>query len=127
MLNDRDDGHIRMQIKLIDCNQGLPHVSYSMQTGESWNACVVPKAIGAYNMDRVSRSLPHLEHFVTWSSIVSHSGNEGTLLRWQKPSSLVGQRYCSSQLKIIITKIKQTRGKTRISELLIVWQPKISI
>lgn len=49
----------------------------SEQTGESWNACIAPKAIGAYNLDKASRGISTIEHFVMWSSIVSYSGNEG--------------------------------------------------
>ncbi|EIE22203.1 ketoacyl-synt-domain-containing protein [Coccomyxa subellipsoidea C-169] len=49
----------------------------SNQTGESWNLAVIPKAHGAVNLDSVSRSLPHLEHFVIFTSVVSSIGNEG--------------------------------------------------
>ena len=38
---------------------------------------MAPKAIGAYNLDKISRKLPHLEHFVMWSSFVANAGNEG--------------------------------------------------
>jgi hypothetical protein len=50
---------------------------YCAQTGESWNAPIIPKAVGALNLDKVSQSLTHLEHFVIFSSIVSSVGNEG--------------------------------------------------
>lgn len=55
----------------------------SLQTGESWNAAVVPKAHGALNLDAVSHSLPHLEQFVIFSSVVSSTGNEGARRPWQ--------------------------------------------
>ncbi len=48
-----------------------------MQTGESWNAPIIPKAYGALNLDKVSKDLPHLEQFVIFSSVVSSTGNEG--------------------------------------------------
>jgi fatty acid synthase len=48
-----------------------------MQTGESWNAPIIPKAYGALNLDAVSHDLPHLEQFVIFSSVVSSTGNEG--------------------------------------------------
>ena len=48
-----------------------------MQTGESWNAPIIPKAYGALNLDALSDSLPHLEQFVIFSSVVSSTGNEG--------------------------------------------------
>ena len=35
------------------------------------------KAKGAYNLDKASRGLQHLEHFVMWSSFVASAGNEG--------------------------------------------------
>ena len=38
---------------------------------------MVPKAHGALNLDAVSHSLPHLEQFVIFSSVVSSTGNEG--------------------------------------------------
>ncbi|CAK0786732.1 hypothetical protein CVIRNUC_009946 [Coccomyxa viridis] len=47
------------------------------QTGESWNAPIIPKAYGALNLDALSDSLPHLEQFVIFSSVVSSTGNEG--------------------------------------------------
>ncbi|EIE23140.1 hypothetical protein COCSUDRAFT_47508 [Coccomyxa subellipsoidea C-169] len=49
----------------------------SNQTGESWNAPIIPKAYGALNLDKVSQKLPHLEQFVIFSSVVSSTGNEG--------------------------------------------------
>ena len=49
----------------------------ALQTGEGWNAGVYPKAIGGQNLDAASRALPHLEHFVMFSSIVASAGNEG--------------------------------------------------
>ena len=58
-------------------NQGLIRFLEKLQTGEGWNACMAPKAIGAYNLDRISRKLHHLEHFVMWSSFVANAGNEG--------------------------------------------------
>ena len=48
-----------------------------MQTGESWNAPIIPKAYGALNLDALSDGLPHLEQFVIFSSVVSSTGNEG--------------------------------------------------
>ena len=48
-----------------------------MQTGESWNAPIIPKAYGALNLDALSDSLPHLDQFVVFSSVVSSTGNEG--------------------------------------------------
>lgn len=42
------------------------------------------KAKGAYNLDKASRGLKHLEHFVMWSSFVSVSGNEGMRLPFIK-------------------------------------------
>lgn len=48
-----------------------------VQTGESWNAPIIPKAYGALNLDAVSYDLPHLEQFVIFSSVVSSTGNEG--------------------------------------------------
>ena len=47
------------------------------QTGKGWNACIVPKAMGALNLDTASRQLQHLEHFVMFSSVVVSTGNEG--------------------------------------------------
>lgn len=41
---------------------------------------MVPKAIGACNLDQASRGLATLEHFVMFSSIVASAGNEGKLL-----------------------------------------------
>ena len=35
------------------------------------------KAHGAYNLDKVSRGIPSLEHFVLWSSLMAAYGNEG--------------------------------------------------
>ena len=49
-----------------------------VQTGEGWNAGVMPKAMGGRHLDTASRQLPHLEHFVMFSSIVASAGNEGT-------------------------------------------------
>ena len=48
-----------------------------LQTGESWNRTVRPKAIGAWNTDAASRALPVLEHFIFFSSIVAAHGNAG--------------------------------------------------
>ena len=48
-----------------------------LQTGEAWNRCVRPKAIGSWNLDAASRGLRHLEHFVFFSSIVATQGNAG--------------------------------------------------
>ena len=47
------------------------------QTGESWNKVVRPKALGAWNLDAVTRDLASLEHFVCFSSIVATLGNAG--------------------------------------------------
>ncbi|KAK9803549.1 hypothetical protein WJX73_007935 [Symbiochloris irregularis] len=47
------------------------------QTGESWNKVMHAKAHGAHNLDKASRRLDTLEHFVMWSSIVASAGNEG--------------------------------------------------
>jgi fatty acid synthase len=41
---------------------------------------VKPKAHGALNLDAATQGLPHLEHFVLFSSAVSSIGNEGVLL-----------------------------------------------
>ena len=49
----------------------------SLQTGESWNRTVRPKAMGAWNMDAASHGLPALEHFIFFSSIVAAQGNAG--------------------------------------------------
>ncbi len=59
-----------------------------MQTGESWNAPIIPKAYGALNLDALSDSLPNLEQFVIFSSVVSSTGNEGKpgVLSPSKPS-----------------------------------------
>ena len=74
------------------------------QTGESWNAAVVPKAFGALNLDAVSHGLPQLEHFVIFSSVVSSTGNEGAA-HTQKP--LMGRHLalhhagpCNSHAKV---------------------------
>ena len=48
-----------------------------LQTGEAWNRCVRPKAIGSWNLDAASRGLRHLDHFVFFSSIVATQGNAG--------------------------------------------------
>lgn len=48
-----------------------------MQTGESWNTIMHAKAHGAYNLDKASRGIDTLEHFVLWSSLVAAFGNEG--------------------------------------------------
>ena len=48
-----------------------------LQTGESWNRTVRPKAIGAWNTDAASRGLPALEHFIFFSSVVAAQGNAG--------------------------------------------------
>ncbi len=53
-----------------------------MQTGEAWNRCVRPKAIGSWNLDAASRGLRHLDHFVFFSSIVATQGNAG---EWINP------------------------------------------
>ncbi|CAK0731645.1 hypothetical protein CVIRNUC_000023 [Coccomyxa viridis] len=49
----------------------------AQQTGEAWNRCVRPKAIGSWNLDAASRGLRHLDHFVFFSSIVATQGNAG--------------------------------------------------
>lgn len=38
------------------------------------------KAHGGYNLDRASRRLKDLDHFVLWSSMVAGAGNEGESL-----------------------------------------------
>lgn len=49
-----------------------------MQTGEGWNDCVKPKAIGAYNLDLESRRLQTpLDVFVIFSSAIVEMGNPG--------------------------------------------------
>ena len=48
-----------------------------LQTGESWNKVVRPKALGAWNLDAATRDLASLEHFVCFSSIVATLGNAG--------------------------------------------------
>lgn len=53
-----------------------------LQTGEAWNRCVRPKAIGSWNLDAASRGLRHLDHFVFFSSIVATQGNAG---EWINP------------------------------------------
>ena len=47
------------------------------QTGESWNRCVRPKALGAWNLHEQTKALPELEHFVLFSSISSWVGLPG--------------------------------------------------
>ena len=47
------------------------------QTGESWNRCVRPKAIGAWNLHELTKALPNLEQFVLFSSIVCWVGHQG--------------------------------------------------
>ena len=47
------------------------------QTGESWNRCVRPKALGAWNLHEQTKALPELEHFVLFSSISSWIGHQG--------------------------------------------------
>jgi hypothetical protein len=52
------------------------------QTGEGWNGCVKPKAIGAYNLDIESRQLPQpLDVFVMFSTAISEMGNPGKPLK----------------------------------------------
>eukprot|EP00884_Botryococcus_braunii_P006101 jgi/Botrbrau1/15492/Bobra.43_2s0109.1 len=48
------------------------------QTGEGWNGCVVPKAVGAANLDVESRKLTDpLDFFVLFSSAIVEMGNPG--------------------------------------------------
>eukprot|EP00884_Botryococcus_braunii_P007439 jgi/Botrbrau1/16697/Bobra.0213s0002.1 len=50
----------------------------SNQTGEGWNGCVKPKAMGAYNLDLESRQLKQpLDAFVMFSTAISEMGNAG--------------------------------------------------
>ena len=51
--------------------------AFGVQNGESRNAPIIPKAYGALNLGALSDSLPHLEQFVIFSSVVSSTGNEG--------------------------------------------------
>ena len=59
---------------LIPC---LTEIDARLQTGESWNKVVRPKALGAWNLDAATRDLAALEHFVCFSSIVATLGNAG--------------------------------------------------
>ena len=59
------------------CGAAANSCPAGVQTGESWNAPIIPKAYGALNLDALSDSLPHLEQFVIFSSVVSSTGNEG--------------------------------------------------
>ena len=52
-------------------------VGLGLQNGESWNKVMHGKAHGAFNLDKASRRLATLEHFVMWSSAVASAGNEG--------------------------------------------------
>jgi hypothetical protein len=51
-----------------------------LQNGPDWNAVVKPKAHGALNLDAATQGLPHLEHFIVFSSIVASIGNDGMFL-----------------------------------------------
>jgi KR domain len=51
-----------------------------LQTGEGWNDAVLPKAVGAVNLDMFSRGISSLKHFVMFSSCVTMLGNQGGLL-----------------------------------------------
>lgn len=65
----------------------------ALQTGESWNRTVRPKAIGAWNADAASRGLPALEHFIFFSSVVAVQGNAG---RPTQPSQALQPHAVSS-------------------------------
>ena len=54
-------------------------VMLHLQTGESWNRCVRPKAIGAWNLHELTKALPSVEQFVLFSSVVSWVGHQGAL------------------------------------------------
>ena len=70
------------------------------QTGESWNRCVRPKAIGAWNLHELTKALPNLEQFVLFSSVVSWVGHQGarsvTCLSslWRAPCHALGVCRC---------------------------------
>jgi hypothetical protein len=52
-----------------------------VQSGEGWNGCVVPKALGAINLDVESRKLlKPLDVFVLFSSAIVEMGNPGKWL-----------------------------------------------
>ncbi len=67
-----------------------------MQTGESWNAPIIPKAYGALNLDKVSKDLPHLEQFVSFSSVVSSTGNEGEQIDLCRSSPALHEQLSSA-------------------------------
>ena len=60
-------------LPLCDVDSMLPIA----QTGESWNRCVRPKAVGAWNLHELTKALPSLEQFVMFSSVVSWIGHQG--------------------------------------------------
>jgi len=47
------------------------------QTGAGWNAAAAPKAWAMQHLDAACRSLPELDHFVLFSSIVAAHGQPG--------------------------------------------------
>ena len=47
------------------------------QTGQSWVDCTNVKCLGANYLDAVTREIPTLEHFVTFSSVSAGHGNAG--------------------------------------------------
>lgn len=59
---------------------------FGTQTGESWQRAVECKSEGALHLDEACQGLPHLQHFVMFSSMVAWAGNEGTLLLAQLES-----------------------------------------
>jgi len=66
-----------------------------LQTGEGWNAGVNPKAMGGRNLDAATRQLPHLEHFVMFSSYVASAGNEGGFVRYLLRGTKKNPRSCA--------------------------------
>lgn len=61
--------------------QNRPDKGYflGLQSGEGWNRCVLPKAMGAINLDAESRRLSTpLDVFVLFSSAIVEMGNPGT-------------------------------------------------